>query len=186
MHRAIRLVPLLVLGFALACSSLRVNVDFDPEEDFGAYRTYTWFPREQRQQGDYRVDNPLIDARIRDAVDRELAAKGYRKLQDRNPDFYVAFYLSVEDKMDVYTVNRGYYDYWGYGVSIPETRVRQYEEGTLVIDIADAREKELTWRGVGKGRLSRNPSPEQITAEVDSAVKQILARFPPEKKSDDG
>ena len=71
-------------------------------------------------------------------------------------------------------------------MSIPETRVRQYEEGTLVIDVADAREKELTWRGVGKGRLSRNPTPEQITADVDTAVEQIPSRFPPEPKSDEG
>ena len=99
MHRAIRFAPLLVLALTLACSSLRVNVDYDPEEDFSTYRTYTWFPAEQRQQGDYRVDNPLLDGRIRDAVDRE-------------------------------------------------------------------------------------PTPEQTTEDVDGAVKEILARFPPEKKSD--
>ena len=64
----------------------------------------------QWAQGDYRVENPLVDERIRDAVERELAAKGYRRVQDRSPDFYVAFYVSVEDKLDVYTVNRGYYD----------------------------------------------------------------------------
>ena len=186
MSALLRSAHVLVLLLALACSSLRVNVDFDPNEDFSAYRTFTWFPREQRVQGDYRVDNPLLDARIRSAVERELAARGYRKVTDRNPDFYVAFYLSVEDKMDVYTVNRGYYDYWGYGVMIPETRVRQYEEGTLVIDIADAREKQLTWRGIGKGRLRRNPTPEQTTKDVDAAVAEILARFPPEPGSRGG
>lgn len=179
MQPGVRLVPIVLLLLVLACSSLRVNVDYDPNEDFSAYRTFTWFPREQRQQGDYRADNPLLDARIRSAVERELAARGHRKVEDRNPDFYVAFFLSVEDKLDVYTVNRGYYDYWGYGVGIPETRVSQYEEGTLVLDIVDARDKELTWRGVGKGRLRRNPTPEQITEDVDAAVKEILARFPP-------
>ncbi|MGI9592244.1 MAG: DUF4136 domain-containing protein [Myxococcota bacterium] len=74
-----------------------MNVDYDPNEDFSAYRTFTWFPREQRSQGDYRADSPLVDARIRKAVERELAARGYREVEDRNPDFYVAFYLSVED-----------------------------------------------------------------------------------------
>ena len=178
MRTPLRLAAVVLLLLALGCSSLRVNVDYDPNEDFSAYRTFTWFPREQRAQGDYRADSPLVDARIRKAVERELAARGYRKVEDRNPDFFVAFFLSVEDKIDVYTVNRGYYDYWGYGVMLPETRVSQYEEGTLVIDIADARKKQLTWRGIGQGRLRRNPTPEQVTQDVDAAVKEILARFP--------
>ena len=174
-----RLLPVVALVLVLGCSSLRVSVDYDPTEDFSTYRTYTWFPREQRETGDYRVDNPLLDARIRSAVDQVLAGKGYRKVQDRSPDFFVLYYLSVEDKLDIYTVNRGYYDYWGYGVSLPETRVRQYEEGTLVIDVANAKVKELTWRGVGKSRLRRNPTPKQTTQEVEQAVSEILKSFPP-------
>ena len=104
-----------------------------PHAGRGAIARRTRRPRNDALCGlrrDHDTWRPLVDKRIRDAVDRELVAKGYRRVQDRSPDFYVAFYLSVEDKMDVYTVNRGYYDYWGYGVSIPETRVRQYEEGT--------------------------------------------------------
>jgi len=173
----------LLLCLLGACSSVRVSVDYDPTEDFSAYRTFTWFPRPQQPTGDYRIDNPLLDARIRAAVERELAAKGYRKVEDRVPDFYVAYHLSFQDKLDVYTVDRGYMTYWGYRVSMPETQVHQYEEGTLVLDIANVREKELVWRGVGSGRVRQDPTPEQTTEAVNRAVAEILARFPPERKS---
>lgn len=173
-------LPALLL---VACASVRVNVDFDPNEDFSAYRTFTWLPAPTRPSGDYRIDNPLLDKRIREAVERGLAEKGYRKVVDRYPDFYVAYRLSIEQKIDVYTVNRGYVDYWGYYASWPETRVSQYDEGTLVLDVADAHEKQLTWRGVAIGRVRRNPTPEQTTRDVDEAVAEILERFPPEQKS---
>ena len=39
----------------------------------------------------------------------------------------------------------GYYGGRGWTMSVPETRVTEYEQGTFVIDIADAREKELVW-----------------------------------------
>ncbi len=183
MMPAPRLAALLVPLAALACSSLRVSEDFDPAEDFSTYRTFTWLPVPQQPTGDYRVDNPLLDSRIRTAVERHLSARGFQKVEDRAPDFYVAYHLNVEEKIDVRTVNRGYVDYWGYYASWPETRVTQYDEGTLIIDVANARKKQLVWRGVGVGRLRRQPTPEQTTRDVNEAVDLILAKFPPQPKS---
>lgn len=172
---------LVLLGAALllACASVRVSVDYDPTEDFSTYRTFTWFPAPQHQTGDYRIDNPLLDGRIRSAVVRNLTARGFQKVEDRDPDFYVVYHLAIEQKLDVRTVNRGYINGWGYYTSWPETTVQQYDEGSLVIDIADAREKELVWRGVGVGRVRAQSTPEQSTREVGEAVDLILAKFPP-------
>lgn len=181
MGRGLRLA---ILGVAacLACASVRVSVDYDPSEDFSTYRTFTWFPRPKPATGDYRVDNSLIDQRVRAAVERTLAAKGYQKVEDRAPDFYANYHLQIDQKIDVRTVNRGYVDSWGYYVGWPETRVTQYDEGTLVIDIADARDKQLAWRGAGVGRVRSRPKPEETTRDINEAVAQILAKFPPEPK----
>jgi len=177
MRSRIWLAWLLVL--AAACASVQVHVDFDPSADFSSLRTFAWFPRTREPTGDFRVDSPLLDSRIRNAVERELAAKGFEKVVDRDPDFFVFYHFSVEDRIDVHTVNRTYVDRWGYVVSLPETRVRQYQQGTLMIDVADAREKRLVWRGVGTGRLRSSPKPDETTRAVNSAVAEILGRFPP-------
>lgn len=177
MFRVPRLALLLALG--VACSSVRVSVDYDPETDFSPYRTYAWFGVSQRPTGDYRVDNPLLDSRIHSAIDRELAARGYQLVEDRTPDLLVAYQLAINEKLDVYTIDRTYIGRYGYVVSVPETRVSQYDEGTLVIDIADARQKKLVWRGVGSGRVEQYPTPEETTRKVDETVAQILSRFPP-------
>ena len=175
-----RLTSVLALLLALACAPVRVSYDFDPAEDFSGYRTFTWLPVPQQPTGDYRVDNPLLDGRIRAAVERNLTARGFRKVEDRAPDFYVAYHLNIEQKIDVRTVNRGYVDYYGYYSSWPETRVTQYDEGTLILDVANARRKQLVWRGIGVGRVRQHSTPEQTTKDVNEAVDLVLAKFPPQ------
>lgn len=176
------LVLLLLAGAALACAPVSVSVDYDPGQDFSGYHTFTWLPRPQPETGDYRIDNPLLDQRIRAAVERSLAEHGYRKVEDRTPDFYVAYHLQIEQKLDIRTVDRGYYSYWGYYVPWPETQVTQYDEGSLVIDVADTKRKELVWRGVGVGRVQRDQTPEESTRRVNEAVDAILAKFPPQPR----
>jgi hypothetical protein len=60
-----------------------------------------------------------------------------------------------------------------------DTTVQQYDEGTLVIDIANSANDRLLWRGWGSQRLRRNPSPEQTTERINRVVSQILGQFPP-------
>jgi hypothetical protein len=182
MHRLARRAWLLLTAVLLSCASFQVDVDYDQAKDFSGYRTFTWFPRAQPQTGDYRIDDPLLEQRIREAVEQQLQARGFRKVEDVAPDFYVTYHLSIEQKLDVYTVNRGYYGPYGYYVGWPETEVRQYDEGTLVIDIADQREKKVVWRGLAVGRVRQHATPEERTQAVNEAVAAILAKFPPQPK----
>lgn len=103
----------------LGCSSIQVNVDFDPGEDFTVYETFDWLPQLSKRPGDYRLDNPLVEKRVMAAVERTLAAKGFEKVADTAPDFYVAHFFTVEQKLDVYTVNNSYYGGYGWGISSP-------------------------------------------------------------------
>ena len=52
-------------------------------------------------------------------------------------------------------------------------------EGTLVVDVIDNQSDELVWRGTATGVLARNPTPEERIESTDSAVQQLLSRFPP-------
>ncbi|MDJ0850810.1 MAG: DUF4136 domain-containing protein [Myxococcota bacterium] len=174
---------------AAACSSVRTSYDFDPGIDFSTWRAYAWYPRGQAPTGDVRLDNDLFRNRIVAAVDRTLAARGFTRVEGREPEFYVDYHLSTQERLSVQTMNRGWAmgphgAHWGRagwgGVGWTDTHVDQYEEGTLVIDFADASARRLAWRGSGTRRLSRNPRPEQITQRVNEAVDEILAQFPPQ------
>jgi len=62
---------------------------------------------------------------------------------------------------------------------ITTTEGREYEQGTLVIDIADASSREAIWRGTGEGVVNRSTNPETNQQRLRQAVDRILAEFPP-------
>ncbi len=167
-----------VAVMAASCSSISVNADFDPKVDFSGLRTWTWAAATATGPGKPLLASSLVESRIRDAVERELSSRGFR-VADGEPDFTIGYGLSYEDKLDVQTFQDYYgYGYWdGYGAT--RTQVSQYEEGTLILDIADPASNQLMWRGWARGRLRKNPSPEETTADVNEAVAAILAQFPP-------
>ena len=174
---------LVLAGSLGACSGMKITTDYNPEvaPNFSAYQTYAWLPQPIRQ--DPRVYNAITENRVRRAVDNSLSAGGYRKLESGTPDFLVAWQAAIEGKVDVTMVN-GYYGYgyrgWGaWGGAQPV--VREYDEGTLILDVIDAESRELVWRGVAQAKISQNSSPDQRGRKINEAVSKILANFPPER-----
>lgn len=170
---------------AIGCSSMRIQSDFDPEAapNFGAYRTYAWLPHPQG--GDVRINNELVARRISGAVDRELAVKGYQKQDSGSPSFKIGYHAAVEGRLDVDRVN-SYYGYgwgrWGRpgGVVVSTDYVREYNEGTLILDIVDGESGELVWRGSAEAEIDMMADPQQRQEKINTAVQRILERFPPQ------
>jgi hypothetical protein len=111
------------------------------------------------------------------AIDNELAAKGYRKATSGQPDILVNYYVTTEKKMNVDTYYTGWGYYGWYGGT--QTTVRQWTEGTLIIDFVDTADMDLAWRGWAQGELQPNLSPEERTRRVNKVVQGILQRYPP-------
>jgi len=168
------------ISMLASCTGTRVSQDFDPAADFSDLHTYQWFEGERPKSGNVHVDNPLTDQRVRRAIERTLAAKGYEKIEEGPSDFLVNFFITVDTKIESsgssYRV--GTYGRHG-GVSVGTgDRIREYDEGTLVIDVLGPG-GELAWRGTGSRRLTKQATPEKTTQVVDEAVEAILAQFPP-------
>jgi hypothetical protein len=182
----LRIALVLLFGAALlACSTVSVDYDYDPSVEFSGFRTYAWLPRPEATEGaDPLLTSPLLDARIRRSIDFHLAKGGYQKVQDEAPDFQVAYHVGIASKVDVDTIYHGYGRVGWAGGGWADTVVREYEEGTLLIDFLDPMDGELAWRGTGQTRLqdAGEQSPEERDALVDEVVTKILAGFPPKSK----
>ncbi len=178
--------------FLTSCSTLEVHTDWDTKIDFSKFKTYTWPNTVQPDTGNPIVDDDLVDARIRSAVDQVLSAKGYRRmdLSEGEPDFWVHYNVTVKDKTDVTSIPTPMYSVpyggtaGGYAPAMVwggsfQTVVMQYEVGTLLIDIANPRTKRLVWRGVGSDIIETAKTPEKATKKIDNVVEQILKTFPP-------
>ncbi|NOJ81672.1 DUF4136 domain-containing protein [Myxococcus xanthus] len=184
--------PLLALAVA-ACSSIDVNTNYDPTatQKLEGYRTYAWLP--QPTGKDDRVYNPIIGARVEQTVDRYLQARGYQKVESTaNPDFLIGWHGAIHNALRAETVD-AYYGYpWGGpftdpffaggAVTMPETELREYEEGSLILDVVDPQTKQLVWRGTAQAELDENASAEKQQRRLDESVKDVLERFPPKTK----
>ena len=152
------LVLLLVgMGWLTGCSSsVSVNHDYDTEADFTQYKTYTWAPVATSPTGDAAAGtaNSLLNRRIRNAIEHQLADKGMQPDSD-NPDLLVVYHVGVKDKVQVTDWGYSYSShYWGMGTR--DIDVYQYQEGTLIIDLVDTRSKTLVWRGSGTKVVESN------------------------------
>ena len=79
-----QLSVILIAGLSvlmLACSSVTVKHDFDPEYDFLKFKTYRWASAKELNPQDELQKYPLVYKRIVSAVDKALAAKGMTKVE---------------------------------------------------------------------------------------------------------
>jgi len=173
--------PVLAVLLAVACVGPSVTTDYDPEFDFGTLRRYAWSQPERAPGADPVLANDLLDARIRRAVDRSMAAKGYLPAGELPADFELAYHVAIERAIDVQTYidayPRGYR--WGAGPTRAYTNVREYDLGSLVLDVSSAETRALIWQGATQARINESGTPEERSERVNWAVDAILEKFPP-------
>ena len=171
------------LGTTACTTTSRVGVtqDFDHAVNFRAYRTWAWYPQQpsDTEGGPAQGYESFLDKRIRAAITAEMTKKGLTEVQ-KAPDVFVAYNTRVEDKQQVSPYYNGLGYPYGYGYGFYNrgyTPVTQYKSGTVVIDIVDARHKELAWRGTGMAQIEQNSISEP---EAYRIVGGILATYPPQ------
>lgn len=173
-----------------ACSTVKVSTDYDQSADFSALKSFNWLPESAKTEKDSAyLNNRIMDARITKAINQQLVAQGFTF--STAPDFYVNYNITSEKKTDIrsYDNYSGYGPSWGWGVGYghrgmslsahTETRVDEYQQGSLIVDIIDPTSLELIWRGIGSKRLPESTDAAEMDKLVAEVVKNILVKFPP-------
>jgi hypothetical protein len=162
---------LAILGAAFA---QKVETDFDHQANFSQYKTYSW------QQ--INPANSLWDARIKNAVDAQLAAKGWTQV-DSGGDVAVVAIKTSQTQRTLQTFYDGFGGGWGWrrfgggGFGDATTTEQDYKVGTLVIDLYDAKTKQLIWRGSAQDSVSDKAT--QNEKNLDKGVAKMFKAFPP-------
>ena len=173
------LLTLLALTvLVVGCSGISYNSDFDPEVSFAELQTFDWLEAADPAAVNRGIDSEILERRIKRIVAEELEARGYKKGTAPDVDFLVNFYGATQEKIDVNTYNTGWgYRGWYGGTSVD---VRQWTEGTLIIDVVVAKSMEMVWRGWAQGSIDKNATPEQREQKINKVVSGILDKFPPD------
>lgn len=171
-----------ILALVLVSSSLYaqdVKVDYDKTYDFSKLKTFN--AKIATSWG-----NPLGEKRVQDTVEAALIKKGWTKADEATADAEVLIHGATQEKKDLNTFYTGYggwgYYGWGGGMTTAHTTVNEYTVGTLVVDIFDAKAKQLVFRGIGSDEISDKP--EKNEKKVQKATDKMFKKFPPmpEKK----
>ena len=156
------------------CNSVKTSSDFDRSVNFNNYKTFG-FTKESKEL----PANELVKNRVLNAIASNLKSKGLT--ESDNPDMLIDLGLKTKEKKDYSTTHydlSGYYGRrWriGTGISQSNTREINYTEGTLVINLVDAKKDQLLWMGSGTSVISdKSVKEENITA----GINKILSSFP--------
>jgi hypothetical protein len=183
------LVAMSILMFAGCSSQPQVETDHQADFDFSSLKTFEVAETKQNTQESILV-SPFTLSHIHSALNGELTKRYQSVATGAKPDFIVSYHVVIEEKIDPNSYDalygygygygyygRGYYrpwPYYGYG-----TGVRVYNQGSLIIDIADAKTGKPIWRGVSEKRLGRSMAPQQQREVLSAAVAEVMAHFPP-------
>lgn len=189
--KATSLLSLAALALPLSgcASGPTVQSDFDPSFNFSQLSTYSWAARTE-QGKDPAVYNNIVASRVKEAVNQALKAKGFREVSS-DPSFLVAWHGAINQQHSVETVGTSYGYGWGWyggwagpGMATSTTYVNSWNEGTLIIDIVDAKENKMVWRGSAQGEVDEHKDdPQAMQAGLNDAVTKMMATFPPSSGS---
>ncbi len=148
--------------------SREIKVDYDHHANFSQYKTYSW--------GKVETQNPLWDDRIKEAVDQELAKKGWTEVASGG-DVIIMAIGTTRDQPTLQTFYDSFPGWrWG-GFGTATTWVEHYEVGTLIIDMFDSRDKKLIWRGSASDTLPDKP--DKAIKDLQKSVDKMFDHFPP-------
>lgn len=176
--KVVKFLPLLMLFVFASCSSVRVATDYDRKANFDSYMSYAFY----KPGIDSAEISDLDKKRILRAIDAELSARGMAKSEQ--PDILVSIFTKERERVDVYNNNFGFgwgWNPWFYGGGFGNT-VSRSTEGSLYIDLIDAKTNELVWQGIGSSRLVTGSDIDARDERIREIVAEIIAEYPPQSK----
>jgi hypothetical protein len=164
--------------FGTAAFAQDVKVDFDKSANFAPYKTFavkigtSW-------------NNQISENRISNEIKQTLVEKGWQLADPGQADALVVLHGATEKQRTLNTFYSGMGGYGGYGwrgwggagMGSATTTESEYLVGTLVVDIFDAKTKNLLFRGIAQDEISDKP--EKNIKKIDKAANKMFKDFPP-------
>jgi hypothetical protein len=163
----------LSLGVMLLCvastiaAAQQVSVNFNHSQSFSQFHTYAWGSNNANQ-----IQNSILAQVAIQDIDSALQAKGFQKVDEgQHPDLLVTANGGMKEQTTYTAMGmRGFGG--GMGSITPEQNVI----GTLIVDLYDAKNQSLVWRGIGQDTLNNNGNKNQQT--VQKAITKMFKQWP--------
>jgi hypothetical protein len=144
-----------------------VSVNYNKSQDFTQYHTYIWASNNANQ-----IQNSILAQQAKSDVDSALQGKGLQLVGEaQNPDLIILASGGLQQQTS--------YSAWGMrgiGGGMGGITPQQNVMGTLIVDVYDAKNKNLLWRGLAQNTLSSNGS--KNSQMVSKAVVKMFKQYP--------
>ena len=171
MKKALGLIFVVAL-VATPAMAQKVTIDYARDFDFASVKTFQYVDTaESNVKG-----NEMMAQRVEDMIKKEMREGGLTEVQE-NPDLYVTYHFTTEERTSYTTTNFGYGGYgggwygWGGGMGSSSTQQHNYTDGTLLIDAYDSTDKKMVWRGTGTVTIKAKP--EKQIKQVENILTKI-------------
>jgi hypothetical protein len=176
----LHLAARLSLAGALACASAPVEVD--APRDLQGFRTWEW-----RQPAATRATDPadpVLDARLRDAIARELYTRGFRPSSHGRADLGVTYRVALRREVEIRTETPAqqylpslHGGMFSYEIVASERHLVRYEHFALHVELRESATDDVVWRADLEDRTRG-----RLVAKADDAVALLLRELPPRRE----
>ena len=177
-----------ISAFGFTSCSVTTHVETATGVNFNNYKTFGWAKLNGEKTEDV-ADNDIVDNNIKNAISLQLENKGWTETS-QNPDVILDYNVMVEKKVNqvsepVYTYpythyyynrwrRRGGYMYYPNDLMGYHTYNIPFKQGTLTVNMVDAKTNKLIWQGSAKADVS---SKTVTTQEMQNDVTSIFKKF---------
>ncbi len=177
-------VSLFMLSVFIACSPMKVlNTEQGDNVDFSKYKTYSFF--EVKASGDTITKGfGERTAILKDAITKEMEKRGYT--QSNHPDLLINIGVVVRERTQTRTTDfrtDGAPQYIGqrnYSWKSEDLIIGHYREGAVSLDIVDAAQNKMVWRGSVGGIVPHSKS--SVQKDAETGMKMLFKKYPVEPK----
>jgi hypothetical protein len=163
----IALWAMLVCAVSTIAFGQQVSVNYNHNQNFSGYHTYTWASNNANQ-----IQNSILAQVAQQDIDAAMQGKGLQKLpESQKPDLILLASGGMRQETS--------YSAWGmrgFGGGMGGITPQQNVEATLIVDLYDAKSQSLVWRGIGQDTLSNNGNKNQQI--VGNAVNKMFKQWP--------
>ena len=145
----------------------QVSVNYNHSQSFSGFHTYAWASNNTNQ-----IQNSILAQVAQQDIEAALQAKGLQKVpESQKPDLIVLASGGMRQQTS--------YSAWGMrgiGGGMGGITPQQNVEATMIVDLHDAKNQALVWRGISQETLSNNGDKNQKM--VQSAISKMFKQWP--------
>jgi uncharacterized protein (DUF1501 family) len=160
------LAAMVCLTSAIAVGQ-QVSVNYNHSQSFAQYHTYAWGSNNANE-----IKDSILAQVAKQDIDSAMQAKGLQKVEEaQNPDLILTANGGMKEQTS--------YSAWGMrgiGGGMGGISPEQNVIATMIVDLYDAKNQTLIWRGIAQDTLGNNGNKNQQM--VGKAVQKMFKQWP--------